>query len=117
MKINRRTFTKSLTAGAAAAIYPALSARANTPAPPPATQAARATSRLSRATITRIRVAYPPNYEPNGPQAFPQSNMLIFVDTDAGITGVGQGGSPDLVRNLARSVIGKNAFDSEMIWQ
>jgi len=62
-------------------------------------------------------VYYPPNYNANGPQAFPQSNMVILVDTDAGITGVGQGGSPDLIRNLARSVIGKNAFDSEMIWQ
>jgi L-alanine-DL-glutamate epimerase-like enolase superfamily enzyme len=50
-------------------------------------------------------------------QAFPQSNMVVLVDTDAGITGVGQGGSPDTVRNVARSVIGKNAFDTEMIWQ
>ena len=60
---------------------------------------------------------YPPNYNPNGPQAFPQSNMVVLVDTDAGITGIGQGGSPDTVRNVARSVIGKNAFDTEMIWQ
>jgi galactonate dehydratase len=30
---------------------------------------------------------------------------------------VGQGGSPDTVRNVARSVIGKNAFDTEAIWQ
>ena len=43
--------------------------------------------------------------------------MVVLVDTDAGITGVGQGGSPDTVRNVARSVIGKNAFDTEMIWQ
>jgi len=42
---------------------------------------------------------------------------VILVDTDAGITGVGQGGSPDLVRNVSRSIIGKNAFDSEFIWQ
>src|SRR5436190_12341894 len=26
-------------------------------------------------------------------------------------------GSPDTVRNVARSVIGRNAFDTEMIWQ
>ena len=43
--------------------------------------------------------------------------MVVLVDTDAGITGIGQGGSPDTVRNVARSVIGKNAFDTEMIWQ
>jgi L-alanine-DL-glutamate epimerase-like enolase superfamily enzyme len=72
---------------------------------------------LPAATVTRIRVFYPPNYNPNGPQAFPQSNMVVLVDTDAGITGIGQGGSPDTVRNVARSVIGKNAFDTEMIWQ
>jgi L-alanine-DL-glutamate epimerase-like enolase superfamily enzyme len=43
--------------------------------------------------------------------------MVVLVDTDAGITGIGQGGSPDTIRNVARSVIGKNAFDTEMIWQ
>jgi L-alanine-DL-glutamate epimerase-like enolase superfamily enzyme len=67
--------------------------------------------------VTRIRTFYPPNYNSNGPQAFPQSNMLVFVDTEAGITGIGQGGSPDTVRNMARSVIGKNAFETEFIWQ
>jgi L-alanine-DL-glutamate epimerase-like enolase superfamily enzyme len=77
----------------------------------------REESRLSPAIITKIRLFYPPNYNPNGPQAFPQSNMVVLVDTDAGITGIGQGGSPDTVRNVARSVIGKNAFDTEMIWQ
>jgi L-alanine-DL-glutamate epimerase-like enolase superfamily enzyme len=88
------------------------SARTRTPRSP-----ARAEARLPSALITQIRVYYPPNYTPNGPQAFPQSNMVILVDTDAGITGVGQGGSPDLVRNVSRSVIGKNAFDTEFIWQ
>jgi galactonate dehydratase len=43
--------------------------------------------------------------------------MVVLVDTDAGITGIGQGGSPDTVRNVSRSVIGKSAFDTEMIWQ
>src|SRR6478735_9158825 len=111
--IDRRAFAKSLTA-AAAALFPVSSstARARTQQ-----TLARSDARLSPAIITKIRVFYPPNYNPNGPQAFPQSNMVVLVDTDAGITGVGQGGSPDTVRNVARSVIGKNAFDTEMIWQ
>ena len=67
--------------------------------------------------MTRIRLFYPQNYDRNGPQAFPQSNMVVLVDTDVGITGIGQGGSPDTVRNVARNVIGKNPFDTEMIWQ
>jgi L-alanine-DL-glutamate epimerase-like enolase superfamily enzyme len=78
---------------------------------------AQAASRLSPTKVTQIRIFYPPNYDPNGPQAFPQSNMVVLVDTEAGITGIGQGGSPDTVRNVARSVIGRNAFDTEMIWQ
>src|SRR6185436_15664940 len=84
---------------------------------PAAAAAARTTARLAPTKVTRIRVFYPPNYDRNGPQAFPQSNMVVLVDTEAGITGIGQGGSPDTVRNVARSVIGKNAFDTEMIWQ
>ncbi len=117
MTLSRRAFTKSLSA-AAGALLPAgwaasgAAARARTP------QAlARSESRLSPTKITKIRVFYPPNYNANGPQAFPQSNMVVLVDTEAGITGIGQGGSPDTVRNVARSVIGKNAFDTEMIWQ
>jgi len=90
----------------------AASARVQTPA-----ATGRAEARLAPAIVTRIRIFYPPNYNPNSPSAFPQSNMVVLVDTDAGITGIGQGGHPDTVRNVARSVIGKNAFDTEMIWQ
>src|SRR5688572_29607802 len=115
MDMNRRGFTKSLTGVVGAFVT---GSAATTAAPPPKSASlARAQARLSPAKVTRIRIFYPPNYNPNGPQAFPQSNMVVLVDTDAGITGIGQGGSPDTVRNVARSVIGKNAFDTEMIWQ
>ena len=116
MNLDRRAFTKAV-AGGVGFLAPssgwASAAGGQTPAPGPA----RAAARLSPTRITRIRVFYPPNYNPNGPQAFPQSNMVVLVDTEAGITGVGQGGSPDTVRNVSRSVVGKNAFDTEMIWQ
>jgi L-alanine-DL-glutamate epimerase-like enolase superfamily enzyme len=68
--------------GSFAATPKAAAPRQQTPAP-----VARAASRLPAATITKIRVFYPPNYDANGPQAFPQSNMVVLVDTDAGITG------------------------------
>ena len=114
MNVNRRRFGTFLAGavGSFAAGPKVAASRPQTPAP-----LARAAARLSPAIVTRIRIFYPPNYNANGPQAFPQSNMVVLVDTDAGITGIGQGGSPDTVRNVARSVIGKNAFDSEMIWQ
>ena len=118
MKIDRRAFATSLWAGTAGVFVPAPSAAAGPSAKPGAAQdLARSAARLSPTKVTRIRVFYPPNYNANGPQAFPQSNMVVLVDTEGGITGIGQGGSPDTVRNVARSVIGKNAFDSEMIWQ
>jgi galactonate dehydratase len=118
MKIDRRAFATSLWAGTAGVFMPSEPAVARPGARGRAPQdVARSAARLSPTKVTRIRVFYPPNYNANGPQAFPQSNMVVLVDTDAGITGIGQGGSPDTVRNVARSVIGKNAFDTEMIWQ
>jgi L-alanine-DL-glutamate epimerase-like enolase superfamily enzyme len=114
MNAGRRRFAQSLTGlvGAFVTGSKAAASPVRTSAP-----VARMQTRLPPAVITRIRVFYPLNYDRNGPQAFPQSNMVVLVDTDAGITGIGQGGSPDTVRNVARSVIGKNAFDTEMIWQ
>ena len=114
--MDRRLFTKSVAAGALGSFVPPLPAMWS-PAARGQTAPARAATLLSPTKVTRIRVFYPPNYDRNGPQAFPQSNMVVLVDTEAGITGIGQGGSPDTVRNVARSVIGKNAFDTEMIWQ
>jgi L-alanine-DL-glutamate epimerase-like enolase superfamily enzyme len=113
--MNRRSFAKSLT-GVVGAFVTNSAGGAASPSTNTASLA-RAQVRLSPTKVTRIRIFYPPNYNPNGPQAFPQSNMVVLVDTDVGITGIGQGGSPDTVRNVARSVIGKNAFDTEMIWQ
>ena len=116
--MDRRLFTKSVAAGALGSFVPPLpamrspAARAQTAPGWPAPQHG-CPRRRSRRFASSIR----PTTTANGPQAFPQSNMVVLVDTDAGITGIGQGGSPDTVRNVARSVIGKNAFDTEMIWQ
>src|SRR6187455_1868640 len=114
MTVDRRGFGKSLTGILGAAVA---GSRNRAPSQAPAAGSQGRATRLPPTKITRIRVFYPPNYDRNGAQAFPQSNMLVFVDTEAGITGVGQGGSPDTVRNVARSVIGKNAYEIEFIWQ
>src|SRR3954466_8639502 len=117
MAIDRRNFAKTV-GGVVGAALGGVSMPASASAQAPAAAgAARTAGRLAPIKVTRIRLFYPQNYDRNGPQAFPQSNMVVLVDTDAGITGIGQGGSPDTIRNVARSVIGRNAFDSEMIWQ
>jgi galactonate dehydratase len=112
MNIPRRTFGTSLAAVIGAMASPERVGAIGSVQPAPASGRG-----LAPTKVTRIRLFYPPNYDANGPQAFPQSNMVVLVDTDAGITGIGQGGSPDTVRNVARSVIGRNALDTEMIWQ
>ena len=115
MNLDRRGFAKSLTGIVGSLVAGQKVVTASTQGTP--ASLARAQARLPPAKIIKIRVFYPLNYDRNGSQAFPQSNMVVLVDTDAGITGIGQGGSPDTVRNVARSVIGKNAFDTEIIWQ
>src|SRR3954452_17710200 len=115
MNLDRRSFAKSLTGVVGSLVAGQKVLAASTKATP--AFLARAQARLPPTKITKIRVFYPPNYDRNGAQAFPPSNMAVLVDTQPGITGIGQGGSPDTVRNVARSVIGKNAFDTETIWQ
>ena len=68
---------------------------------------------LPKIKITRVRVYEPPNYNP----LFNQSNMVVTVETDAGITGIGEGGATDTLTQCAGTLIGKNPFRIEAIWQ
>jgi len=95
--MNRRVFLKSLAAASTAAL-----------AVP-----RRALAALPAVKITRVRVYQPPNLN----QLFNQSNMLCTVETDAGITGIGEGGSKDTLEQCAGSLIGKNPFQIETLWQ
>jgi galactonate dehydratase len=68
---------------------------------------------LPKAKITRVRIYRPPNLN----QLFNQSNMLVTVETDIGITGTGEGGTKDTLEQCAGSLIGKNPFQIEALWQ
>ena len=74
---------------------------------------ADADAALPKATITRVRIYRPPNLNP----LFNQSNMVVTVETDIGITGIGEGGSKDTLEQVAGTLIGKNPFRIEAIWQ
>jgi L-alanine-DL-glutamate epimerase-like enolase superfamily enzyme len=95
--MKRRSFLKSLAAASGAAM-------AGVP---------RAEAALGKAKITRVRIYEPPNVN----RLFNQSNMLITVETDIGITGTGEGGSKDTLEQCAGTLIGKNPFKIEQIWQ
>ena len=95
--MNRRAFLKSLSAAPAAALL----------RPP------RAEAALPKAKITRVRIYKPPDLN----ELFNQSNMIVTVETDIGITGIGEGGSKDTLEQCAGTLIGKNPFQIEAIWQ
>ena len=50
--------------------------------------AAETAAELPKAKITRVRIYRPPNLNP----LFNQSNMVVTVETNIGITGIGEGG-------------------------
>jgi galactonate dehydratase len=95
-ELRRRTFLKRLAGitGSAAAL----------------SWAARAA--LPKAKITRVRIYKPQDFNPT----FNQSNMVVTVETDAGLTGIGEGGTKDMLEQCAGSLIGQDPFRSELIW-
>src|SRR5258708_25132186 len=63
--------------------------------------------------ITRVRVYAPPAPNP----LFNQSDLVVTIETDAGITGVGEGGSKDLLEQCAGRLIGQTPKYIERLWQ
>ena len=68
---------------------------------------------LPKARITRIRFYRVSDSRP----IFNQSGHIVTVETDAGLTGIGEGGSPDTVRQLGAMLIGEDPFRTEHLWQ
>ena len=95
--MNRRTFLRAITAAPALCLWRSFDAAADLP----------------KAKITRVRIYRPPNLNP----LFNQSNMVVTVETDIGITGIGEGGAKDTLEQCAGTLIGKNPFRIEAIWQ
>jgi galactonate dehydratase len=91
--MNRRTFVKSLAAGAMSLRH----VQASVP----------------KTKVTRIRVYTPPNPNP----LFNQSDLVVTVETDAGIMGIGEGGSKDMLEQCAGRLIGKDPQYIEKLWQ
>jgi len=56
--------------------------------------------------ITRIRFYHNPNSRP----IFNQSFHIVTVETDAGITGIGEGGSPETVQQCAAMIVGEDPW-------
>jgi L-alanine-DL-glutamate epimerase-like enolase superfamily enzyme len=95
--MNRRHFLRSIGTASTAAFGLAISARAALP----------------KMKISRVRAYRPPNPNP----LFNQSDLVVTIETDAGITGVGEGGSKEMLEQSAGRLIGRDPQHIERLWQ
>src|SRR5690554_4990190 len=64
--------------------------------------------------IAKIRYYRAPDW--NKP-LFNQARGIVVIETDAGHTGIGEGGTIDMVKQLAEMLIGEDPFRIEHLWQ
>jgi galactonate dehydratase len=74
---------------------------------------ARLGAAIPKMKITRVRVFAPPSPNP----LFNQSDLVVLVETDAGITGIGEGGSKQMLEQCAGRLIGRDPQHIERLWQ
>ncbi len=99
--MHRRNFLKTLAATTAAAVVrPRLALAA-----------------LPKMKITRIRAYNPPKSLISVNAIFNQSYNVVTIETDAGIMGIGEGGSKDLLAPCASRLIGRDPQFIEHLWQ
>lgn len=67
----------------------------------------------TRMKIKRIRFYHNPNSRP----IFNQSFHIVTIETDAGITGIGEGGSPETVQQCAAMIVGEDPSSIDRLWQ
>lgn len=48
---------------------------------------------------------------------FAQARDIVVIETNAGITGIGEGGSKEMIQNCAEMLIGEDPFRIEHLWQ
>jgi galactonate dehydratase len=95
--MHRRAFLKSLAAVSSGGLI----------------AASHAGAALPKMKITRVRAYAPPDPNP----LFNQSDLIVTVETDAGLTGIGEGGSKQMLEQCAGRLIGRDPQFIERLWQ
>ena len=75
----------------------------------------RAEAALPATRITKVSI-FNPSDESGLSGWINQSAMLVKIETDNGMFGIGQGGARDLFDDLAGMLIGENPFRIEYLW-
>src|SRR5919112_1905271 len=83
----------------------------------PLAAAAQTPARRSGMKITRVRyyagLGDAAMRQSKVPGLFNQSTNVVLVETDAGITGVGEGGAKDTLEQCAAAIIGMDPFRTD----
>lgn len=69
---------------------------------------------LPKMKITRVKYYRDPTYKK---ESFNQSPHIVVVETDAGISGIGEGGWNDTVQQCAAMLIGEDPSRIDRLWQ
>lgn len=64
--------------------------------------------------ITKISHYRDPEYKK---PTFAQARDIVVIETNAGISGIGEGGSKEMIQNCAEMLIGEDPFRIEHLWQ
>ena len=76
---------------------------------------------LPKAKITRVRYYKTPTDAAGRPNTrqplFNQSTNVVIIETDAGLTGIGEGGSENTMEQCASMLIGEDPFRTDRHWQ
>jgi L-alanine-DL-glutamate epimerase-like enolase superfamily enzyme len=99
--MQRRTFLHALLAGAGGV---ALGGRV-------------AHAALPKMKITRVRYYSPGTQARAGAPNLTSGMNVICIDTDAGITGIGEGGTKDTIEHCASALIGQDPGRIDTLWQ
>jgi len=67
--------------------------------------------------ITRVRYYTPGKETRGGFGSLTSTANVICIDTDAGITGIGEGGTKDSLEHCAGALIGQDPGRIDTLWQ
>lgn len=76
-----------------------------------------ASATLARMKITRIRYYEPPTPPSRIFSRFNQNSNIVTIETDQGLTGIGEGGSKETIEQCAAMLIGEDPTNIEHLWQ
>ena len=72
---------------------------------------------LPKMKVTRVRYYSPGKETRAGVPSLTSSANVICIDTDAGITGIGEGGTKDTLEHCASALIGQDPGRIDTLWQ